>query len=74
MDTASDRNVNECPWCHGTQTQFCENQECRPTQPEQPPEELDCNGGACRGACFSALFWVIGIFGYLIGSMIVREL
>ena len=41
---------NDCPWCHGTDTQFCENPECRPTQPQPVPAQYEGqDDGACLG-------------------------
>lgn len=40
---------NDCPWCHGTDTQFCNNPECRPTQPQQPAQYVEHQGNACLG-------------------------
>jgi len=39
---------NECPWCHGAQTQFCENPNCRPSKP-QSAQYVEHQGNACLG-------------------------
>jgi hypothetical protein len=38
----------ECPWCHGTNTQFCNNPDCRPSQP-QPAQYTERDGSPCLG-------------------------
>jgi len=47
--------MGECPWCHGTDTQFCNNPECRPTQ-SQPAQYREHQGNACLG-----IFVALGI-------------
>jgi len=48
--------TDECPWCHGADTQFCENPECRPTQPQQSAQYTVHEGNACLG-----IFVALGI-------------
>ena len=46
---------NDCPWCHGTDTQFCENPECRPSKPpEQPAQYEEATSANDGNACFDA--------------------
>ena len=51
---------NDCPWCHGTDTQFCENPECRPAQPQPVPAQYEGqDDGACRGVFAAMVFDVV---------------
>jgi hypothetical protein len=63
--------MNDCPWCHGTDTQFCENPECRPQQP-QPAQYRGEDDGACLGVFVSLSIWVMGGILTVIIISIVR--
>jgi len=63
--------MSECPWCHGTDTQFCNNPECRPTQVQHDETSAD-DGNACLGMFVSLSIWVMGGILTLIIISIVR--
>lgn len=63
--------MDDCPWCHGTNTQFCNNPECRPSTPPEPAQYEERQGCACVGAFVCLSIYVMGgILTVIIISMI----
>ena len=62
--------MNDCPWCHGTDTQFCENPDCRPA----PAQYTEHEGNACQGVMVSAFLWVVSIASCMVGSLLTKLL